>query len=569
MGQCVRFDDSLKTVLAADASTAFGAQATFRQLADLIARGRVAADAETLARLRQLRDQVPASVRAAVARSFALAQPPKDLVAVFAEDEASVASAVLRGVRLPAGDWITLIPALRPSGRAALRRREDLDSDVMRALESFGSTDFALAYVPGGDEDAAAVGIGTSAEAESVEPSHPAPEPEPAIVARPGPVATGFDIADLVDRIASYQEQRAAAPVASPLPEVDRFRFQTDVSGIVRWTDAAPRGALIGADLIGAGLLAGGTTGQLKHAMDVRDAVAQRMSFNDAWLTLDGAGPLGGTWQVSAVPLFDPATGSFIGYQGAARRSRLDRIAAEVAEKGNAEGLRRLVHELRTPTNAIAGFSELIETQLLGPVAPPYRERAGAIRLLAADLVAAIEDLDMAARIEGRALSLRPETVPLRPLLEQVTADSRPLAATRGCALELAPGGDGVALRCDERAAERLLVRLVATLVSSAEQEEAICLSTSGAEGEATISVTRPRALADMSEEELLRVEASSDEQVPGAPLLGTGFALRLARNLAIQLGGTLTIAPDRIMVALPVDDDAAHAGEAGQAAST
>ena len=37
----MRFDDSLKTVLAADTSTLFGATAAFRQLSDLIARGRV------------------------------------------------------------------------------------------------------------------------------------------------------------------------------------------------------------------------------------------------------------------------------------------------------------------------------------------------------------------------------------------------------------------------------------------------------------------------------------------------------------------------------------------------
>ncbi len=37
----LRFDDSLKTVLAADASTPFGAQAAFRQIADLAARGRI------------------------------------------------------------------------------------------------------------------------------------------------------------------------------------------------------------------------------------------------------------------------------------------------------------------------------------------------------------------------------------------------------------------------------------------------------------------------------------------------------------------------------------------------
>ena len=72
----VRFDDSLKTVLAADVSTAFGARAAFRQLVDLIGRGRAAAEPALVARLRDLRATVPTEVRAAAARRLALADPP-------------------------------------------------------------------------------------------------------------------------------------------------------------------------------------------------------------------------------------------------------------------------------------------------------------------------------------------------------------------------------------------------------------------------------------------------------------------------------------------------------------
>lgn len=559
----MRFDDSLKTVLAADASTAFGAQATFRQLADLIARGRVAADGETLGRLRLLRDQVPVTVRAAVARSFALGQPPADLVALFAEDEPSVASAALRTVRLSSDDWIALIPRLGPSGRAALRRREDLEEEVARALASFGATDFTLAYTPAAQADAAVRTLDLRSAAPMGDPLADDPLPDDALVAAPIPPAAdrqpsgagGFDIAELVDRIASYQQKRAPSPDVPALPPVDHFRFQTDTHGTVRWTDATPRGAVIGAKLIGSNALEGGTVDAV-----ARDAFRQRTHFTDACLTLSQPGVLAGAWRISAAPLFDPVTGQFIGYQGAARRRRIDQIAAQIAEKSNAEGLRRLVHELRTPTNAIAGFSELIETQLLGPVAPPYRDRAAAIRLLAADLVATIEDLDLAARIEGQALELRVEVVEVRPLLERVTADVQALAGLRDCSLELAPGGEALCIACDARAAERLLARLIATLVSAAQRGEVILASVvASAAAEVAVAVSRPRAFADLPEERLLNLDADSESQAPGAPLLGTGFALRLARNLAAQLGGRLTIAPERVTVVLP---SAAAAGQ-------
>lgn len=551
----MRFDDSLKTVLAADASTAFGAQATFRQLADLIARGRVAADDETLGRLRGLRDQVPVTVRAAVARSFALGHPPVELVALFAQDEPGVASAALRAVRLPSDDWVALIPQLGPSGRATLRRREDLDEEVERALASFGSTDFTLAYTPTPSADTPAhspvhspvLGLAESTAGLLAEAAA-SPASTDGDIDRHSSGASGFDIAELVDRIASYQQQRAVSPAAPIAPVVDHFRFQTDAAGAIRWTDGAPRGALIGLALAqddGAG------TAQVDDV--VRGAFRQRISFTDARLTLDVADSLAGEWRLSAVPLFDPVTGQFIGYHGAARRPRIDQVAARIAEKGNAEGLRRLVHELRTPTNAIAGFSELIETQLLGPVAPPYREKAAAIRLLAADLVAAIEDLDLAARIEAHALELRPDVVELGPLLTRITADLEPLAGLRNCTLNLAPVEDSLAVVGDGRAIERLLNRLIATLVSSGQSAEVIQIAASwNGSAHAHVTVTCPRALAELPRDRLLNLDADSESQAPGAPLLGTGFALRLSQSLASQLGGRLAIAPDRMTLMLP-----------------
>jgi len=47
-----------------------------------------------------------------------------------------------------------------------------------------------------------------------------------------------------------------------------------------------------------------------------------------------------------------------------------------------------------------------------------------------------------------------------------------------------------------------------------------------------------------------------------GAPLLGTGFALRLARNLAVELGGELVFGEDLLTLRLPaaLDEAAAQA---------
>src|SRR3546814_18755585 len=63
--------------------------------------------------------------------------------------------------------------------------------------------------------------------------------------------------------------------------------------------------------------------------------------------------------RIAAIPIFEPLTGRFAGYRGTARRPRADESAAPRTAGIVPDSLRQLVHELRTPTSAIAGFAEI------------------------------------------------------------------------------------------------------------------------------------------------------------------------------------------------------------------
>jgi hypothetical protein len=93
----------------------------------------------------------------------------------------------------------------------------------------------------------------------------------------------------------------------------------------------------------------------------------------------------------------------------------------------------------------------------------------------------------------------------------------------------------------------------MATLVSSGSPGECIAVVACG-EGDRTVALAfdRPRALGAYAEERLLTIDAEVEAEREGAPLLGTGFALRLARNLATELGGSLTIGEDSLTLRLP-----------------
>jgi signal transduction histidine kinase len=551
----LRFDDSLDTVLAADIDTPAGAEAAWRQLVDLIGRRRARATPDAMARLAQLRAHVPSGARASSARALEHATPPIELVRFFAVDHSDIAAPVLRGARLADEEWIALLPALTPRTRAVLRHRRDLSPGVARALGHFGAVDFVLEGEVGAAEPVAPLAPDSFVSlGEAARRSLPAVNDETGTT--PPKPSGPFQISELVARIAAYQRRRDHGPERRSLDANGArpgFHFETDAAGTVRWVEGVNRGPLIGLSLDLASSPAGSRIDGVAAG-----AFRRRAAFSSARLIVESDSDAGGDWRIDGFPMFDPDSGRFIGYRGAARRPRSDEQATPVERPEiRPDALRQLVHELRTPTTAIAGFAEMIESELLGPVASAYRARAAAIRDHARDLLAAIDDLDLAARIEGKALDLHRGRIAIAPLLERVAADLAPLAELRGARIAFDSAAPAVEVAGDERAVERLIGRLLAALVAAGGRNEAIHVATTRDGSEVNIAFDRPAALAPGAEDELLAIDGEDAARGDGAPLLGTGFALRLVRNLAAELGGSLAIDERRLTLRLPAVDTA------------
>lgn len=552
----MHFDDTLETVLAADLSGEGARASVWRQLVDLIGRGRVSPDPRAITLLRDLRDHVPRTVRIASARDLEYARPPVELVDLVATDVIEAALPVLRSASLSVDQWQALLPRLSPPARGVVRNRRDLDPAVHRALDSFGSVDLVLAddrpveqaapVAPAPPPVLAAVSQPV-AEQSVPEPNFlaPAAEPDPA-----GP----FRIADVMARIEAFERAHDGAPPPPPaVAPQDSFRFEADATGQIRWVDGVSRAPLIGLSLDFCA-----TPGHARFDAIAAGALRKRAPFRDARLTIGGDSDATGEWFVSGVPAFDHATGRFIGYRGTARRPYHGERAepAPNRDAGIAQ-LRQLVHELRTPAGAIAGFAEMIQQELLGPVLPVYRDRAGAILNHSRDLVAVIDDLDLAARIDGDALDLRDDRVALGPLFDVIAADLVSLCELRGTLLEVEP--TDIAVAGDRRAVERLLARLLATLVSAGGRDESIHVRV-GLEGDGYVAIVldRPQALDAWPGNSVFDVDDGEEDM----SLLGTGFALRLARNLARELEGTLVFGSATLTLRLP----AANVVEIGRA---
>lgn len=562
----MRFNDSLQTVLTADIDSPVGAQLAWRQLVDLIARQRAPASAASMAMLTSIRARVPLAVRAASARAAAAGSPPLALIELLARDGGEMIAPILRHVDLPVDDWVTLLPAIGPTGRAVLRHRRDLAPEVVRALAGF-SGDFLLGDgrpateapaipLPPDPAPLALEDMGDAGAGDDFQPIGRLARGVPAVVeamrqrgaarsAAPAPSAGAFEIPDIVARIDAYRRQREQAGPPAPATEaasapVTLFSFETDARGVIHWVSGVDRAPVIGISLeYGAG-------GAAEVDGIARGAFRRRAPIDTARLVIGGASPAAGEWRIVAIPVFDRASGRFTGYRGTARRPRPDESLTPPPL--SVDSLRQLVHELRTPASAIVGFADMIDGEVLGPVAPPYRDYAGRIADQARGLLGAIEDLDMIARIEARALDLRTASVALAPLLGRIAGDLAPLATLRGVTVTLEIDRAMVA-RGDERAIERLVARLMSVLVAAAARDEQVS-ATAAIEGDdVLLRFSRPAALPAIEPDG----GATGDIEPGGAALpLGAPFALRLVRNLARELGGGLMIGDAALTLRLP-----------------
>lgn len=521
----MRFDDRLMTVLNQPAEDRHDVAVRWRQLVDLVARaGANSASpivAEALEAIRSEAPSVEEGLRAAAARAVAALPLPLGLLQYFASDSLAVSAPVLAAATLDAHQWHVL--------------------DEIADAETRG---FIAALHPELRSEPPGTLVARPPEALASEgPSTPEARSEPPAYAPPS-------LHEVVERIEQRRRLRSAQspePSGAPAGPVQEspalFRWECGPGGEIAWVEGAPRGPLIGRSI--ARIVE--SDGDRIDAEVVR-AFAIRAPFRDALLTVAGAGPVAGEWKISGVPAFEPSDGRFAGYRGVALREEPQAAPAAIREGiadvlADPDSLRELVHEIKTPLNAIIGFAEIIEGQYLGPADRGYRDRAAEIVRQARMLLTAIDDLDFAAKIHSAA-GVGRERLDLAGLVHRDSRELREIASRRGLEFELSLPRQEVPARVQPELADRLLFRLFGALCESAQAGERLELHAEVLGEKARITISRPSALRGLSDADLF--ETGRGEAMDG------GFALRLARGLARIAGGDLASSRDSFALAFP-----------------
>jgi len=138
---------------------------------------------------------------------------------------------------------------------------------------------------------------------------------------------------------------------------------------------------------------------------------------------------------------------------------------AEIANKMKAAFLAAMSHELKTPLNAVLGFSEIIRDEVLGPVGHDgYREYAGDIHKSGTRLLSVINDVLDVSRLEGGLLTIEARAEHVLDVAEAAVKLARGITQDKR-KIEIDVPADLPALQVDPRRLAQALGNLLANAV--------------------------------------------------------------------------------------------------------
>ena len=236
-----------------------------------------------------------------------------------------------------------------------------------------------------------------------------------------------------------------------------------------------------------------------------------------------------------------------------------EKTRAEEANAAKSKFLANMSHELRTPLNAIIGFSEIMESEMFGPLgADKYIEYSRDIRESGEYLLDVINDILDMSKIEAGGIRLSPELVELDSLL----ADCIRVVSTRASEKRLAIMAEvetGIHLNADRRALKQIALNLLSNAVKFTPDGGAVTVQGRLRGGAVIIGITdNGIGIARQALQKLGRPFEQVESQLTKRHQ-GSGLGLAIAKSLVELHGGAMRIRSrlgrgTLVMVRLPTD---------------
>ncbi len=223
------------------------------------------------------------------------------------------------------------------------------------------------------------------------------------------------------------------------------------------------------------------------------------------------------------------------------------RDAALQANRAKSEFLAYMSHELRSPMNAIVGFSEMMKHEVMGPISPPkYREYVGDMHDSAAHLLSLINDMLDLSKAEAGKLRINEDVVDVAAAAEAARRLVAVRAADSRVVLHKTLPASLPRLSGDARMVKQMVLNLLSNAIKFTPARGVVTLSAGCAEnGALFVSVTDTGAgIAAADIPRILEAYGRTASAERGAAE-GTGLGLTLVKAMIEHHGGTLEIASE------------------------
>ena len=236
-----------------------------------------------------------------------------------------------------------------------------------------------------------------------------------------------------------------------------------------------------------------------------------------------------------------------------ARREADDaRQVAEDANSAKSEFLTAMSHELRTPLNAIAGYAQLLEMGVHGPLTDEQREALNRIQRSESHLLALINDVLNFAKLEAGRVVYDVADVRLADVAGEVVSMIEPQAEAKGLAIEVRVP-PGLVARADREKVSQILLNLLSNAVKFTEAGGRITIDAPSAIGTAGDSERDGSAMVFVRVSDTGCGIAREKQDAIFEPFVqlrrnlstmaeGTGLGLAISRDLARGMGGDLRV---------------------------
>jgi signal transduction histidine kinase len=225
-------------------------------------------------------------------------------------------------------------------------------------------------------------------------------------------------------------------------------------------------------------------------------------------------------------------------FMAAERVYRQDLSGALAYDRDRSAFLAALSHELRTPLNAILGFTDVLLSEVDGPLVPEAKEALTIVRTSGGHLRALIGDvLDLSA-LESGELRLNLSQVDVFSIVTEVVRELRVTADAKG--LDLVLSGAGVEVHADEHRVRQIVSNVIGNAVTYTEAGH-VFVRVDALPEEVSVRVTDTGpGIAEAEHEAIFQEYWQSSEA--RRRRAGTGLGLAITRRLAEMHGGRVEL---------------------------